>query len=237
MIKKILEKITISEIICDIYKDIHCLCYKCNSEMYINFITYSEIEIDHLCYNSNIINIKDLELPEVKNKKILSKFTCKKHKNLKYNSFCITCKKESCPECHCKNVNHILVKLDCGNMINFIDEEIKKRFLGKINIEINITEIEDIIEKKESEEDFHFYKLISIIINDYKNYPTYEQYQTISNIYDFLKDTNKNKIYKDKAAFLMKYKCDENNIQLFGEEFINNNKDNCYIIINGEKVS
>ena len=44
---------------------------------------------------------------------------------------------------------------------------------------------------------------------------------------------NKNEINNEMTII---YKNDENKIKLFDKDFINNNKDNCYLIINNEKT-
>ena len=222
-----LDNIKISEIISDLYKNMHC-----KSQININFKSLEDIEIDNFCQNSSNIKIKDFIMSEITEEEMLSEFTCNEHKNEKFNSYCLSCKKNSCPKCHCINKNHTpIILFDCElikHKIDIIEQKINRRF----NFEEVKTknEIKEIIEKNKSEKDFPFYKLLSIIVNDFKNFPTYEQFQNINNAINF-----RNYPYvigEPDIEFNMLYIFNKNNTQLFGREFIENNKDNCYVVIN-----
>jgi len=83
--------------------------------------------------------------------------------------------------------------------------------------------------------EFNFINLFKIIIKGYQDFPNYNIIKTILSLEKFvnlyLLDTNKIKL---------NYRITEENIQyniikLFGKEFANNNKENCFLIIN-EKI-
>jgi len=77
--------------------------------------------------------------------------------------------------------------------------------------------------------------LFSIIIDDYKNYPNYNHIETISNLEKYI-----SLFFDDYNEIILKYEFNKENIkynslELFGEVFVNNNKENCFLIIN-EKI-
>ena len=75
--------------------------------------------------------------------------------------------------------------------------------------------------------------LLKIIINDYENFPNYNHLKTISNIEKFA-----SLYFIDYNVIYLSYKFEEKNItnnskiKLFGDEFVDNNKENCFLIIN-----
>lgn len=89
-------------------------------------------------------------------------------------------------------------------------------------------------EKKENEE-YYSLNLFSIIIDDYKNYPNHNHIETISNVEKYV-----SLYFGDYNEIILKYEFSKENIkfnslELFGEVFVNNNKENCFLIIN-EKI-
>ena len=71
-----------------------------------------------------------------------------------------------------------------------------------------------------------------MILNDYINFPNIKLVKTISNIEIFLifsfhdyNEIHLNYEFTDKNSNLKK-------LEIFGEEFVNNNKENCFLIIN-----
>ena len=69
-----------------------------------------------------------------------------------------------------------------------------------------------------------------IILKNINNNNIKDKLYDILNLYD---NMNKNEINNEMTII---YKNDENKIKLFDKNFINNNKDNCYLIINNEKT-
>ena len=85
------------------------------------------------------------------------------------------------------------------------------------------------------EDEYYYLKLFAIVINDFKNYPNFNHFETISNIEQFIILS-----YGDFHDINLIYEFEEENIQnnsieLFGEIFVNNNYENCFLIIN-EKI-
>ena len=117
----------------------------------------------------------------------------------------------------------------------------------KSNIDENIKFVQinyNIFEKVTKDEENEFYKFLRIIINDYKNYPNFIHYYNIQNIFYFFnlnnnqsKDNINNNIkeYHEKEEITIKYIKNNSNINLFNENFVNNNKDKIYLEIEGKK--
>ena len=108
-----------------------------------------------------------------------------------------------------------------------INEEIKEEDMINIINDNNNDEIND--------EEYYSLNLFSIIIDDYKNYPNYNHIETISNLEKYISFS-----FGDYNEINLKYEFNEENInfnslEIFGEIFVNNNKENCFLIIN-EKI-
>ena len=123
-----------------------------------------------------------------------------------------------------------------SNENNYFVIESKK---NNIKIDINEEEIIDVVKDNNddevNDEEYFSLNLFSIIIDDYKNYPNYNHIETISNVEKYVSLS-----FGDYSEINLKYEFNEENIQynsleLFGEIFANNNKDNCFLIIN-EKI-
>ena len=107
----------------------------------------------------------------------------------------------------------------------------------KNNINLNNKdkkEILDIIGNSEQllDKDDCVKKLFKIILFDFDNYPNCKQFKTISNLERFATF-----YFKDYNEINLHYEFNEENIknkkvELFGEKFVNNNKENCFLIIN-----
>ena len=118
----------------------------------------------------------------------------------------------------------------------FIITKVKNNIENDINKEemFNIMNENNDFEKNE-EEEYYSLNLFSIIIDDYKNYPNYNHIETISNVEKYVSLS-----FGDYNEINLKYKFNKENIkykslELFGEVFVNNNKENCFLIIN-EKI-
>ena len=82
------------------------------------------------------------------------------------------------------------------------------------------------------DKEFYYINLFLIILEDYKTYSNYDYVETISNIEKFVV-----RFYGDFNEINLIYKFEKKNIsneslKLFGEVFVNKNKENCFLIIN-----
>ena len=73
-------------------------------------------------------------------------------------------------------------------------------------------------------------ELIEILIYNKKFFPNYSHYLNISNFYDYLCE----KLEIEYYSYLDQ---SEQDIRIFGNEFVENNKNNCHLIINGKTVN
>ena len=172
----------------------------------------------------------------------LKNFFCKKH-NDKYIKFCEDCNLNICLFCHLEHKGHRLV--DFGNILgeeskieqvknridkikNFINNQIK--IYNKVKDNLNI--LENICEK------------INNYYLKYNNIMCYN-YQTIKNLDEICKinlpDTINNDVIIDiynqmNDSITIKYEGSNEPIRIFGENFLENNKQ-CEIIYKGKKMA
>ena len=111
----------------------------------------------------------------------------------------------------------------------------ENKIKNDINEEELLKTINDINKFENNKEEDYTSDLISIIVDDYKNYPNYNHIETISNLEKYISLS-----FDDYNEILLKYKFNKENIkynslELFGEVFVNKNKENCFLIIN-EKI-
>ena len=128
-----------------------------------------------------------------------------------------------------KNNNHTIKLVKDGNNSN-IKKEIHKDSVSPITSldTKNIDKTEDSNEK-------YIFNLFKIIFNDYKHYTNYIHIENIDNIDNFF---NSHYNIVKKTELILKYKIFDDKIEkikLFGKNFIENNKDICYIVINNGK--
>ena len=131
-------------------------------------------------------------------------------------------------EIHNKNEIKTLSKNKEGNINNNINNNVIKE--GEITDIINDI---DNNEDNNNELDFYYTNLFTIILNDYKDYPNYFLIQIISDIEKFV--IYHEEIYNEidliyeirEEDVNLRY----NSIKLFGYWFVNNNKENCFLII------
>ena len=116
---------------------------------------------------------------------------------------------------------------------NISDNGLKKKNNINLNNEDN-KEMFDIIGNSEQllDKDDYIKKLFKIILFDFDNYPNCNQFKTISNLERFATF-----YFKDYNEINLHYEFNEENIknkkvELFGGKFVNNNKENCFLIIN-----
>jgi len=113
-------------------------------------------------------------------------------------------------------------KDDINNNIN--NNESREEIINIMN-EINNDELHD--------EEYYYINLFTIIIYDYENYPNHKHFDTIFNIEKFfllsLGDYNEIILkYEFKIENISEY----SRIELFGDKFVNNNKENCFLVVN-----
>ena len=198
----------------------HYLCTKCQKFPFIEFKDRKNIIKTSSCMNNQKIKITDfldnIESNIIKenflssttndiknndynypktNKDILSKkdeindgFMCIEHYE-KYEYFCKSCLRNLCHECK----EHIC---DSNNLLEFKKIDINNKEIEEIMNNVNDNSIDNNskytqLEQFSTEEDF--YKLIKIIIDDYKNFPNYSHFFNIENILRFLNIRDKSK--------------------------------------------
>jgi surface protein len=168
--------------------------------------------------------------------------------------YCIQCKKNICFSCE-GHENHKIE--DLGNLKPNIEE--KKKILSEFKLCIDKINkgIKEVIEELNGFMLYinKYYEINNNIVENYdtkrRNFQVLKNLKEINNnnkIIDIIKNINNNnikdKIYDiidlynnmDKNKMTIIYNNnDKNKIKLFGEDFIKNNKDNCYLIINNKK--
>ena len=209
-----------------------------------------------------IKNIKKFYLHESKNDNNLQKiFYCNEHKDEKFIVYCKKCEKNLCHKCiiDCVESNHDFHFLKSNfqiiNAFNYIKQKLEEKiyevnnnisfhFDNNIN-NINPNEQDDNcnnisngnmllnIQNDDSIEEFNILDLFTIIINDFNEYPTYENINNIYTILDYIT------YYYDKHKEIrLFYKLEkkqiinDNFVVLFSDIFVNNNRQNLFLVIN-----
>ena len=238
-----LQNIDLLDIICDI-------CKKCNKCISYNNVFYKCLtcknDICPLCKSNHddkhkIINYDD------------KYYICNKH-NENYISYCEECKINICTLCEVhknhKRINFIDIlpkKMDLIEKINNL-----KYFINLFNNDINrllklLNEVKDKMNM--------YYKIHEDMINNYDN--KNRNYELLYNLNQFQNDNIIDEIQKviedktmidkfneifniyrkmniDEINLIYKVK-DLKNVQLFGEYFVEKNKNNCNLIIEGKE--
>ena len=122
------------------------------------------------------------------------------------------------------------IEINAGDTIIKLNEN--NNDVGENEIKQLSNVIDQLVKKKEL-----YDRLFKIIIENHKNYPNYEYRKIISNIEKFVTVR-----YKEYNEIKLKYKFNEDDIidskiKLFGEIFVNNNKENCFLIIKGKLLN
>ena len=174
---------------------------------------------------------------------------CKLH-NINFISYCKTCKNNLCQLCeeeHNKKHDIILFKqiMPNSDKINEIKNEIEleKSLLDEYEQNIqNLINYTSIYLKNKLSESNMIYDTILHFLDNLNNYQNINNINNI-NIKKINKDLNKyydniiNIFYEFKKEFTIVYKKTNNNkIKLFNEEFVNNNKDKCFLEINKKRI-
>ena len=181
-------------------------------------------------------------------------YVCNMH-NESFISYCEKCRKDLCFQCGKEHNNHSVISY--SNIMN--EDKIKNNLKEfKIKIDIINDDIRKMIEilttvRKNME---LFYKINSDILNNYevkkRNYEIFRNINFIEKniknqeIDEIINDDNlvrkfkkilniNNKIRNIQNEMTIIYKISDSRIQLFSSDFVNNNKDNCILYINGKE--
>ena len=186
-------------------------------------------------------------------------FICKLHFEF-YNSCCKNCKINLCMKCEKEHINH--EKVYYGNILPDSDQiKFKADELGTYIYQLN-DYIETMIRRlNEYKENINnLYQIYTEVINnvDFK----YRNYELLNNITEITEndvikdikkiieeDDNKNKFNlifditdkielenNDEITLIYKINNNDKKIKIFGSEFVNNNKNICKIIYEGEEI-
>ena len=133
-------------------------------------------------------------------------------------------------------------KINSGNKEDksYVIDDYNYKFIEKEKTDkkndINEKEMINIINENNNDEinedNYYSLNLFSIIIEDYQNFPNYNHIETISNLEKYISF-----YFDDYNEIILKYEFDKvsiksHKVELFGEIFVNNNKEKCFLIIN-----
>ena len=133
-----------------------------------------------------------------------------------------------------ENNQNDIIDNNNSNNNNIIENNINsnKGFQNNTNNSHNSFEIKN----DDSIDEDYYFNLFSIIINDFNNFPNSNNISNISLIENYIN------YYQDKHKEIkLKYqikkdKINKNSFELFGQIFVNNNKDNFFLVINGNLI-
>ena len=231
-------------------------CQKCNNNkgnIYNNSFYKCNICNINLCPICNSKHDKNHNVINYDNKN----YICEEH-NKGYESYCEDCKKNLCKKCELNNHSKHKIKRFCSlnpddmslkNYIKKLKEKIKKL---KYQIREIINKLNKVIDNFDI-----YYNISKNILNNFNkeniNYEILYNINNISNnpilqeINDIINDKNiKNKFKKiidiyDKMisgksiSIIYKIYNDMEETNIFGEQFVKNNKNNCTILIDGKE--
>jgi len=238
------QNIDISKIICGI-------CKKNNKSISYNNIFYKCLTCNYnICPLCKSNHDKEHKIMNYDDKY----YICERH-NENYISYCEECKINLCALCEGhKNLNRIFFADELPKKQELLKK--KKRLKDTIysinnEIKIIINILNEVMNKMNI-----YYKINEDIINNYDDDNKNRNYETIyylnqfqnKNYIDELNSIIKCNNIKDKFNNIFNiyskmnideitiiYKVKEKEIKLFGEDFVENNKNNCKLIINGKE--
>ena len=248
------QYIDISKIICDYCKTI------AKSETYNNYFyrcNLCKINICPLCklkHNETQKNHKAIKYDE-------KYFICEEH-NFKFNSYCKNCSMNLCTNCLGEHQNHDIISFVKIINENELDIKALESNLDKIkhNLDIIKNKWKNLSEKIEENINY-FQNFCDFYENAIANYDCKNQaYEILKNLINFrdshifsninnliqlndfdffnqMMNINYNINTPNIDELIISYKIDKNEprIKLFSQNFFNNNKDKCYLLINGDK--
>ena len=215
--------------------------------------------IDEEDNNKSLKIFLKYRITEIRTEEEKKKLKCQKdgHDNKKYKYFCHECNKNLCEDCYneCKKKHNDKVE-DFINLEKEIEE--KKQYIDnffknefeykkqnysnkkgyqteikkdeKIGLKVDNKGIIGIINKEENN-DYLNYKqnlkeLYDIIVDNKTKFPNFYHFENIKEIYSILLDKLEIEYYLNNK---------EIKIKLFGKKFVENNKNNCSLIINEQR--
>ena len=189
------------------------LCEKCvKSKEHKN---HNIIDFNQCDYEVKIKNIKDNEIYKIFIKKINETEIMSKCENNSANDFL-------------RDTMVLNKNFEVKNKYNIQN--------NKNNDLMSILSVIDKIDKEEEEEpneNYYYFCLFEIVFHDCETFPNYTHIENINNIANFFNY----KFKKDKIEILLKYinNNKQTEIKLFGNKFIENNKELCYLIIDDKR--
>ena len=230
------KKISIEELFLNLYisEENDDKELKCKEHLDEKYIYYCKTCNKNLCRNCLDSHDRQHEINYIGFEKAVDKSEYIKEKEEKRNNFedlTISLDNEDTENFHSdKIINE--TNSDEDNIENekskknekFLDEDEKK--------DIDKVMSDDEKYEKLLDKDDSIRRLFKIILFDFDNYPNYNLLKTISNLEMFAV-----LYYKDYNEIKLYYKFNEENIkdnkvEIFGEQFVNNNYENCFLIIN-----
>ena len=197
--------------------------------------------------------------------KLLDYFGLFCEKGHKFRYYCADCHKNLCELNIQNHIDHTLINFDYINFeINSEVNELIKYLNQNNENDVEISNLSEELEEKSylimnsdkkaiKIQKGPFCELIRIIIDDYLNYPNYSHFFNIDSISKYLKNGFSNNKNKEKTLkennIIEKYNVNDydyidikyinsfGEIKLFGEKFVEKNKNNAFIINKkGEKI-
>ena len=190
---------------------------------------------------------------------LYNEITYKCRHNKEFCSYCFDCNKNLCEKCEAEHIKKHKIMIYKSifpneNKLNKIKEEIddniKKIKQYKMEIEKLSNFYKNNITNLINDLDEYIF-LGDYFINSINNIKNYETIKNLINFYnfkfkgidEFLNDNFKNKykrifdlIDNKKNELIMTYK-NKGEIKLFGEKFVETNKDKCFLLINNNNIS
>jgi len=171
---------------------------------------------------------------ELGEKEVLN-LTCEKHDNKKFIFYCFDCKENLCSECrHEHNHNNVERLNDIQNIwekIEEINNEINQKYnYNQNDSQCNSLKLDSSFDDYEkcisiiTENEKKFIEFCNIMINYFKDYPTYIQIE------------NLNKIYEYFFSLKIKYKFNPGLNILFGLKFYERNKNKFILKIDEKEI-
>ena len=198
------------------------LCPKCVEECLKNH----EKQIISLALESDIMYKKEYIKEKIKEKEeSFIKDEISLNSDEKSNTICYEYASKSQNSNNILKDEYFLVIQKKDNIKNNINNNESREEIINIMNEINNDELHD--------EEYYYINLFTIIIYDYENYPNHNHFDTIFSIEKFVLLS-----LGDYNEIILKYEFKKENIngyssiELFGDKFVNNNKDNCFLVVN-----
>ena len=221
--------------------------------------------IDEEDNNKSLKIFMKYRITEIRTEEEIRKLKCQKdgHNNKEYKYFCHECNKNLCEDCYneCKKKHNdkvedfINLEEEIKEKKQYIDNFFKNEYKDekqnysnkkgyqteikkdeKIGLKVDNKGIIGIINKGENN-DYLNYKLnlkelYEIIVDNKTKFPNFYHFENIKEIYSFILDKLEIEYSLNNINFDPNQ---EINIQLFGENFVKNNKNNCSLIINEQR--